>query len=233
MAALLWGGPESALSHSSATAFWEIGDEWAATEITVPRHRYLRCSGVRVHRSAMWPDEDVTIRRGFRVTTVARNLIDLAARHETKRLEAAVNAAVRKRLIRVDELREAVAARPGLRGVPHLSRLLDARTFRLTDSELERRFLPLAAASGLPVPETRVRLNGFRVDFFWPGLGLVVETDGLQYHWTKDQQQRDRQRDHAHSEAGLYPLRFTHEQVAREPESVVRTLSKVAAWLRG
>jgi very-short-patch-repair endonuclease len=27
-------------------------------------------------------------------------------------------------------------------------------------------------------------VNGFKVDFFWPELGLVVETDGWRYHRT-------------------------------------------------
>lgn len=232
MAALLWAGSEAVLSHSSAGALWTIEDEWAVTELTVPL-RHLRCSGARVHRTTSHPPEDVVLRAGFRTTTVVRTLIDLAARHSTRRLEAAVNAAVRRRLLSLGELREEVSSRSGLRGLPHLRRLLDARSFRLTDSGLEQRFLPLAHRAGLPAPETRVVVNGFRVDFFWADLGLVVETDGLEYHWTKAQQQRDRLRDHAHAEAGLYPLRFTHEQVAHEPESVIRTLSKVAAQLRG
>ena len=56
---------------------------------------------------------------------------------------------------------------------------------------------------------TRQRVNGFEVDFFWPTLGLVVETDGLRYHRTPAQQARDRVRDQAHTAAGLTPLRFT------------------------
>lgn len=231
-AALLWAGPEAALSHSSGAELWKVDDEWAITEISVVGRRRLRTEGVRVHRPARLPPEDIALHAGFRVTTVVRTLIDLAARHSTKRLELAVNAAVRLRLIELGELRHTVAARPGLRGAPHLRKLLDERSFRLTDSELEPRFLPLAAAAGLPVPATRAIVNGFKVDFFWPELGLVVETDGLRYHWTKEQQRRDRLRDHAHSEAGLYPLRFTHEQVAHDPESVIRTLSRIAAQLR-
>lgn len=233
MAALLWAGDDSALSHSTATEIWAIGKEWSTVEIVVPGDRHLRTSGVRVHRTLTLRPDDLALHAGFRVTTVARTLIDLAARHETKRLESFVNLAVRRHLIGVDELRKAVAARPGHRGVPHLRKVLDARTFRLTDSALEQLFLPLAAAAGLPAPESQVMLNGFRVDFFWPDLGLVVETDGLSYHWTKSQQKRDRLRDHAHSEAGFYPLRFTHEQVTHEPVSVIRTLGKVAARLRG
>ena len=53
--------------------------------------------------------------------------------------------------------------------------MLDSRTFTLTDSELERRFLRLVRKAGLRKPETGRRVNGFKVDFYWPGLGLVVE----------------------------------------------------------
>jgi very-short-patch-repair endonuclease len=75
-------------------------------------------------------------------------------------------------------------------------------------------------------------LNGFKVDFYWPDLGLVVETDGLRYHRTPAQQARDRIRDQAHAAAGLTPLRFTRAQVHFEPERVHATLVAVARRLR-
>jgi hypothetical protein len=96
-----------------------------------------------------------------------------------------------------------------------------------------RTLIDLAARrAGLPEPLTRYRLNGFRVDFYWPGLGLVVETDGLRYHRTPAEQARDRLRDQAHAAAGLTPLRFTHAQVRWEAPDVERTLGSVAARLR-
>ncbi len=49
------------------------------------------------------------------------------------------------------------------------------------------------------MPLTGRRVNGFKVDFWWPELRLVVETDGLRYHRTAAQQTRDRLRDQAHS----------------------------------
>ena len=65
-------------------------------------------------------------------------------------------------------------------------------TFRLTDSELERLYLRLVRRAGLPLPETGHWLNGYKTDFYWPSLGLVVETDGLRYHRNETQQLRDR-----------------------------------------
>ncbi|MBA2792437.1 MAG: DUF559 domain-containing protein [Thermoleophilaceae bacterium] len=114
-------------------------------------------------------------------------------------------------------------------GVVKLRSLLDLRTFTLTDSQLERRFKPIAKAAGLPPPLTQVPLNGYRVDFYWPDLGLVVETDGLRYHRTPAQQARAHLRAQAHSAAGLLPLRFTHGQVAYDRSYVIATLRKVTA----
>jgi very-short-patch-repair endonuclease len=92
--------------------------------------------------------------------------------------------------------------------------------FTLTESELERRFLPVARAADLAEPLTQHSLDGFRVDFYWPDLGLVVETDGLRYHRTPATQTRDLRRDQAHTRAGRTPLRFSHWQIAHEPRRV-------------
>jgi very-short-patch-repair endonuclease len=116
--------------------------------------------------------------------------------------------------------------------VAALRTTLDRRTFRLTDSQLERRFLPLVREAGLPPPQTGGYLNGFKTDFYWPDLGLVVETDGLRYHRTPAAQARDRRRDQIHARAGLTPLRFTRAQVRFEPDHVRATLTAVARRLR-
>ncbi len=98
-------------------------------------------------------------------------------------------------------------------GIGVLRKTLDRRTFVLTDSELERRFLRLVRGAGVSLPRTGRTVNGFKVDFYWPEVGLVVETDGLRYHRTPAQQARDRVRDQVHAAAGLTPLRFTRAQV--------------------
>ena len=92
--------------------------------------------------------------------------------------------------------------------------------------------MSIAKGAGLPQPQTGVRLNGFKVDFHWPDLKLIVETDGLRYHRTPAQQASDRLRDLAHAAAGLIPLRFTHAQVAFERSHVQSTLAAVARRVR-
>jgi very-short-patch-repair endonuclease len=174
------------------------------------------------------PVQDVDGCDGIPVTCPVRTLIDLACLLGQPSLERAVNAADRLDLVDPERLRAALGRYRGERGVAQLRKMLDRKTFRLTDSELERRFLRIVAEAGLPVPETGRHLNGFKVDFFWPDLGLVAETDGLRYHRTASQQTKDRVRDQAHAVAGLTTLRFTHAQVRYEPEQVRRTLSAVA-----
>ena len=166
------------------------------------------------------------------MTTPVCTLIDLATRLGSGELEAAVNEADRRDLTDPEALRAALTEFVGRPGAAILRRILDRRTFTLTDSELERRFLPLAQSAGLAAPLTRRWVNGFRVDFYWPEIGLVVETDGLRYHRTPAQQGRDRLRDQAHTAAGLVPLRFTHAQIRFDPGHVMSTLAKTAARLR-
>jgi very-short-patch-repair endonuclease len=223
MAAVLGCGPGAALSHNSAAAFLAIRpDRGGAIEISVPASRRPRSTEVIVHRRTEF---EITHRDRIPVTTPTCTLIDLATRLTRDQLEAAVNQADKQDLITPDALRAAVEElrrRPGARA---LKKALDRRTFTLTDSALERRFLRIVRDAGLPKPKTQADLNGYRVDFYWPDLHLVVETDGLRYHRTPAEQARDRERDQAHTAAGLATLRFTHAQVRYEPDRVRMTLA--------
>ena len=107
--------------------------------------------------------------------------------------------------------------------------LLARRTFLLTDSDLERLFVPIAERAGMSTPETGVWVEGFKVDFFFRAEGIVVEADGGRYHRTPSQQRRDRIRDHAHAVAGLTPVRFTHGQIAYEPAYVAEVLRRLSS----
>ncbi|MDQ2631186.1 MAG: endonuclease domain-containing protein [Actinomycetota bacterium] len=173
----------------------------------------------------------MTTEYGIPVTTPIQTLIDMAVRLDQRGIERMINEADKYNLTTPPALRTALEERTGEPGVAVLRDILDRRTFRLTKEELERRFLPLAAKAGLPVPLTGQWVNEFEVDFYWPDLGLVVETDGLRYHRTPAEQARDRLRDQAHTAAGLIQLRFTHEQVRYEPDYVVRVLAQTASRL--
>jgi hypothetical protein len=186
---------------------------------------------VRLRTHAFLSSSDLTTRSNIPLTAPVRTLVDLATEATPRQLERLVNEADKRDLIDPDSLRAALGDYAGQPGVKALRTLLDRHTFRLSDDELEVLFRPLAAAAGLPVPLTKQIVNGFEVDFYWPGLGLVIETDGWRYHRTPAAQSRDALRDQVHTASGLTPLRFSHYQVKYEPNHVRDVLSRTTANL--
>ena len=222
LAAVFACGEGALLSHGSAAALWGFEREESLVEVSVRRGTDSRPANIRVHRRSSLRDED---RRH-------RNL-DLAVALDPRRLERAVNEAHARDLIDLERLRRWLDRHRGEHGVRILRALLDRDEFRLSDSELEVLFRPLARAAGLPPPLTKQWVNGFEVDFFWPRLGLVVETDSLRHHRSAARQARDLLRDQAHTASGLTPLRFNHRQVNYEPAHVRTVLAATARRLGG
>lgn len=227
MAAVLCYGERAVLSHTSAAALWGLLPAHGLIDVSLRDGRWRSRPGITLHRRPTLAAVDATACGGIPVTTPACTLIDIAVSLTRGKLERAINEADRLDLVDPESLRIALDRSPRRPGVGILRRVLDRRTFVLTDSELERRFLSLIRRARLPLPQTGRRLNGFKVDFYWPDAGLVVETDGLRYHRTPAQQARDHLRDQVHVRAGLTCLRFTDAQVRFESRHVQKTLGTV------
>jgi very-short-patch-repair endonuclease len=228
MAAVLSCGPEAILSHCTAAILWTIRKPRAGQiDVSVPLHVVRRRPGITAHRRSLTAD-DTTFHHGIPVTTPATTIVDIAPKLSRHELEAAINEADKLDLIDPEALRAEAGRMGSRRGTAAVRRVLDYRTFTMTDSETELRFLPIARKAGLPAPLTQRYVNDFRVDFYWPDLALIVETDGLRYHRTPAEQARDRLRDQTHTAAGLTCLRFTRAQVRFEPRHVGAVLSAVA-----
>jgi very-short-patch-repair endonuclease len=232
MAAVLSCGHNAMLSHGSAAALWGFGSEIdRELEVSVRGPLRHRRPGIRAHRRPGLRLDDVSEREGIPVTSPVRTLVDLATRLSLLALERAINEADKRGLVSPEELRAALLRYKGERGAKRLRTLLDRLTFRLSDSDLEIFFRPIAREAGLPEPQSKQMVNGFEVDFFWPELGLVIETDGLRYHRTPSQQNRGLRRDQTHTAAGMTPLRFSHSQIRYEPAYVRSRLAPVARRL--
>lgn len=216
MAAVLACGSEATLSHRSAGALWGLtATHVGAIEVTAASGP----AAIRVHRKALGPS---TVRRGIPVTTPTTTLVDLATQLRRDSLVVAVGEADRLDLADPEGIRAALVGFAGRPGVASLRAALDRHTFVLTHTELERRFVKIARAAGLPLPSGQQRVGRHRVDFLWPG--LVVEADGLRYHRTAARQSSDLKRDHAHAVAGRQRLRFSHAQITYEPDYVAQVL---------
>ncbi|MBS1889621.1 MAG: DUF559 domain-containing protein [Actinobacteria bacterium] len=179
------------------------------------------------------PEASIVRRFGIPVTHPVQTLIDLATEVPLLRLERSVNEADKRDLVDPETLRRALDYYKGMPGVKTLGRMLDRHTFRLSDSDLEVLFRPLAIAADLPVPLTKHWVLGYEVDFWFPEQSLVVETDGLRYHRTASQQARMARRDQTHSSSGLRVLRFTHWQIAHAPDEVTGVLRRIRPYLDG
>jgi len=227
MAAVLSCGPEALLSHRSAAALWGIAKDSAEMEIevVVPGEIRRRRRGIRLRRRVDLSAEHRREGRGIPVTDPVSTLVDLASCVVEWQVEKAINDADRLGLIGVEALRAEVECLPPRPGMACVRRLLGCDA--LTETGLERKFFRIVRDAGLSLPKTQAWVSGYRVDFYWPDLGLVVETDGWRHHRTPSEQATDHRRDHAHTKAGLTTLRFAEKQIRHEPRQVKATLSAV------
>jgi len=221
MAAVLACGDGAVLSHRSAAELWGIGyEDGKRIDVSIRRKSKITRKGIKVRARPSLDAKSMVVRYGIPVTHPVQTLIDLATELRILQVERAVNEADKLDLVDPETLRKALDAYVGMPGVKTLRTMLDRHTFRLSDSDLEILFRPLALAAGFPVPLTKHWVLGFEVDFWFPDHGLIVETDGLRYHRTPSQQARAAKRDQKHVAAGYRVLRFTHWQIAHAPDEV-------------
>jgi very-short-patch-repair endonuclease len=235
LAAVLACGPGAVLSHGSGAGLWEIRQSNSAfVDVTVPsRAGRIRRKGIRVHRSGRLTSEEVTMRSGIPVTTVARTLLDLADVLDGQALRRAVTEAEYRGRFDLTSLNAVVEANPGRRG----RRVLEAAGARRhrTRSPLEDRFLRFMERYGVEDPRTNAWIEGHEVDFVWTRAGLVVELDGVAAHTTRAALNADRLRDRRLWRAGLRTIRLTSEAL-EDPEAVLADLAqagvRVDSWPR-
>jgi hypothetical protein len=93
----------------------------------------VRRAGLRARSRPSLALGDIVERRGIPLTSIVQTLVDLATELPDGRLERAVNEADKHDLIDPEALRTMLTERVGELGVKRLAKLLDKRTFRLSD----------------------------------------------------------------------------------------------------
>jgi len=239
LAACLGGGTGTVASHRAAAVLHELdGFGSAPIEITTRRSRNFFPATVVVHRPIRFLPVDQTAVRLVPVTSVAKTLIDLGAVVRPRRVEQALDGALRDGMVSLAFLRwrlDAYAAR-GRPGVGVLRRLLSGYDQGPPpQSVLERQFLRAIAPLDVPAPERQLEIRDRGgllvavVDFAWPELRVIVEVDGHAFHATRQQRAHDSARQNALAALGWRVLRFTYEQVVNDPAGVA---AQVVAILR-
>lgn len=224
LAAVLACGPGAALSHRDAAALWELRQSNSAyIDVVVPSQNGRRRPGIRVHRSGRLRPEDVTVRHGIPVTTVARTLLDLADVLTRQALKRVITEAEYTNQFDLASIDAAVQNNPGRNGAK-LTKAAGAAGDR-TRSELEQRFLALLHRHGVEPPASAAWIEGYELDFVWTRAGLVVELDGFAAHKTRAAFNADRLRDRKLWRAGFRTLRLTSEALNDE-EAVLDDLAQ-------
>jgi very-short-patch-repair endonuclease len=212
MAGVLACGPGAVLSHQCAGARWDIlRSSSALVHITAPWRSRHGIERIRVHRVRRLDPQDVTVRAGIPVTTVARTLLDLAAVLNARRLDRAIEDAERQRVYDDRAVNDVLRRCRGNSGRRPLIAALErfAGPPELTRSELERDLLDACRAAGLPMPAVNTWLLGYEVDMLWLEQRVVVELDTYDFHGTRAAFERDRARDAVLEAAGFRVVRVT------------------------
>jgi very-short-patch-repair endonuclease len=199
-AAVLATGPYSAGSFFTATALHRLIPSMPAVlDVSLTRGQRRSREGLRIHRGL--EPGDVTHIQGIPVTTPLKTLEDLGWP------DRVVREALARNLIRPEQL---PVERP-------------------TDNDFEDRMRALVARAGLPQPIAQYRFGPYQLDFAWPELKVVVETDGWATHGRRAAFETDRAKDAALQAAGWRVLRVTYRRLTREPVVVAAQLAAVLA----
>jgi hypothetical protein len=197
--------------------------------VSVPVHCRIRPRNrLRIQRTPL-PATDLDHVAGMPVTTGVRTAFDLG--RYLPRTEALIALdALCHREVKLSSLEDLATARwswPGTRLLRQLMPLIEPRA----ESPMETRMRLLIIDAGLPVPvvqhEVRTADGTFvgRVDLAYPEWKIAIEYEG-DHHRERDQFRRDVARVNALREAGWLVLRFTADDLFRQPDRLLRQVAR-------
>jgi len=235
LAAVLACGPGALLSHRSAGALWALRQTASAkVDVTVSRGGSHGHSRIAVHRSRCLLPADRARIDNIPVTSLPRTLLDLAETLSPHKLELAVEAAERRRLLDLRAIDELLERSNGRHGIKALRTALSLPSGTLeARSPLERRFIAFCRMHDLPRPRLNVIVAGHEVDANWPSAKLVVELDSVEFHHTRAAFERDRSKDIEFQLAGQRVIRVTDRRLEGDPGRLAAEIRWLLAGRRG
>jgi len=226
---------EAVFGGLTAATLWSIREPFASAEDPVelvlpPGVRWHPAPGVVV-RTAVTTGEVVGDGM-LRWTDRVRTAVDLVRRGPLDDAVVLLDHLVRAEVVRLDEVRSAVAALPWCRGsrqAREVAMLADGRAA----SPPETRVRLLIRRSGLPLPVAQytIRHDGrfvARVDFGYPEQRLAIEYDG-DWHGERQQVGRDRARQNRLLAAGWRIVFVTAADLYHPEQLLARIAAALAA----
>lgn len=220
----VWSYGHQAVASGLAAAWWHGLTQFApeTVEVTVPRGRRLRFQpGTRLRRRDLDPAE-VVIRNHLRVTALPLTVVEAAVRRRggAKLMDSAL-----QRHVDLSALWKAHLNNKGRHGAPAARILLRAAEDG-TRSAAERLLGKLLRQAGISGWKTNHPVAGYKGDYVFPAVKLILETDGWAFHSDVEDFNRDRVRQNALILAGYQVLRFTWLDLTEYPERVIAQIQR-------
>jgi very-short-patch-repair endonuclease len=230
-------------SHRSAARLHKLDGSWGDAI-----HAHVSTNGVRrqagFFRSQPLPDNEIVTTDGIRCTSLVRTLVDLGRVADADAVEIALESALRgdpktPNVWKVHLLRTLTeyATTPRVLGHATLRLVLRRRPFnaRPTGSGAETILFLAFRRHGIDVHVERQPtvtvinlVTGVRItiypDLFFPGLGLVIEVDGVGEHSGYDRRLRDDARENKLS-GGLRVIRYTGQDIWKRADEIAREVA--------
>jgi hypothetical protein len=214
-------------SHRSAAWLWDVLRYRPQTiEVTAPKPRRSRRAYL-VHCSAL-PKDERAVREGIPVTSLARTFLDCAATERPRTVRRMLERASDLRLLDLGPIRGVLSRSPEHSGAAKLNAALEIydETPVFTRSDIEKRFLEVVTAAGLPAPSMNSFVAGYEIDAYWADHRFGVELDIYETHGSRLSFEEDRERDDELLLAGVETTRVTGPRLAREPDAVVESVRR-------
>jgi very-short-patch-repair endonuclease len=217
------GGTASHLSAAQEFG-WKLKHDPTLPCITLPRSARKPAGAYELH----WADlSDRELRRN--VTSRTRTVIDCARAYDFDVALCVADSALREGIIDVDDLVIAAARSPRTGRAKALRVAHAASPLRANPFETCLHVIAMTVPGLDVVPQGEVPGVG-RVDLLDRVLGMVIEAESLEHHWTKAGLQRDVDRYTKAARLGLVVLRFSWTDVMFRPDDVRAAIADVVRW---
>lgn len=215
VAAWLWSGRNGVLAGRSAAKL--LGAKWVDDDAPAQLlHRNRRPpKGIETWSDA-YADDEVTVKRGMRVTTPARTALDLACRLPVEDAVAAIDALARATRLNLDDVERLMQRYPGRRGL-NRARIALALVDAGAESPQETRLRLVFIKAGFPRPETQIKLYDeygrtvAKLDMGWRDVMVGADYEGEHHRLSRSVFNYDIRRHDTAIELGWNDIRYTVE----------------------
>ncbi len=223
------------ISHRGAAALWGIdGFRPGRIELTVDYKKPITRPNITIHRTRQFNLIDACELNGLPVTGASRTILDLFAVLQPSRMQLALDAALRMKLVDWPDLRNVLDAHSehGRDGCGKIRAFLDAvdTSARVPDSRWNRQVADAFFDAGLPEPrlefEVRRGDGSFvaRVDLAYPRHRVAIELDSVRWHHNQKSFEADPRRKNALLLEGWRVLTFTWSDFTNFRSQMISTV---------